>query len=124
MQHIDQLLREHDLYHKKSAIISSFKNSIRMEKVEVDEVDIPIGSSKLGGLPDLPDGMEFPKYKKGFLWFMGQFNLKEAKPHDKDNLLPESGILYCFMMLMSNLGALKRMKGVLEFYTSMVISGN
>ncbi|MDQ0200767.1 YwqG family protein [Neobacillus ginsengisoli] len=96
MQQIDQLLREHELYHKKSAIISSLKNSIRMVKVGVDEKAIPIGSSKLGGLPDMPDEMEFPRYEKGYLWFIGQVNLKEAKPYDKDNLLPDSGILYLF----------------------------
>jgi uncharacterized protein YwqG len=96
MQHIDKLLHEHELYHKRSEIISSLKNSIRLEKVEVDEDAIPIGSSKLGGLPDLPDEMEFPRYEKGVLCFMGQINLKEAKPYDKDNLFPESGILYLF----------------------------
>lgn len=96
MQNIDKLLHEHELFHKKTEIISSMKNSIRMEKVEVDEKLIPIGTSKIGGLPDLPDGLEFPRYEKGYLWFMCQVNLKEAKPFDKDNLLPNSGILYLF----------------------------
>lgn len=61
MQHIDILLREHDLYHKKTAIISALKSSIKIEKTKIDADDIPVGSSKLGGLPDLPDEMEFPK---------------------------------------------------------------
>ncbi|MCM2535854.1 YwqG family protein [Neobacillus pocheonensis] len=95
-QQIDQLLREHELYHKKSLIISSLKNSIRIAKIGVDDEVIPIGSSKLGGLPDMPDEMEFPRYKKGYLWFIGQFNLTEAKPFDKDHLLPDRGILYLF----------------------------
>jgi uncharacterized protein YwqG len=30
------------------------------------------------------------------LWFLAQFNLQEVKPFDKDNLLPDSGILYLF----------------------------
>lgn len=96
MDKFDQLLRKHDLYHKKSEIISSLKNSIHLKKVAVDEDDLNIGSSKLGGHPDMPDGMGFPRYEKGYLWFIGQFNLAEAKAYDKDNLLPDRGILYLF----------------------------
>ncbi|MEK4027456.1 YwqG family protein [Pseudobacillus sp. FSL P4-0506] len=96
MQRIDHLLREHKLSHKKSAIMTSLRNSIGIEKKAIKEEEIPIGTSKLGGLPDMPDGMEFPSYENGYLWFIGQFNLKEAKPYDKDNLLPEKGILYLF----------------------------
>jgi len=96
MQNIEKLLHEHELYHKKTEIISSMKNSIRMKKIKIDEEDIPIGTSKFGGLPDLPDEMEFPQYEKGSLWFIGQFNLEEIKTFDKDDLLPERGILYLF----------------------------
>ncbi|MBS4214018.1 MULTISPECIES: YwqG family protein [Neobacillus] len=96
MQHIDNLLREHELYHKKADIISALKNSIKIEKIKVNQEYIPIGSSKLGGLPDMPDEMEFPKYDNGYLTFIGQFKLKEMKPYDKDGLLPNSGILYLF----------------------------
>lgn len=96
MQHIDNLLREHGLYHKKADIISALKNSIKIEKIKVNQEYIPIGSSKLGGLPDMPDEMEFPKYDNGYLTFIGQFKLKEMKPYDKDGLLPNSGILYLF----------------------------
>ncbi|MGC8227539.1 YwqG family protein [Pseudobacillus badius] len=96
MTNLDHLLHKHELYHKKPAILSALKHSIGMEKVKMDEEDIPIGSSKLGGLPDMPDSMEFPRYENGHLSLLGQFNLKEAKPYDKDQLLPENGILYLF----------------------------
>jgi len=96
MQHINELLREFDLTHKKTSVTAEFKNSIRLNKIKTDETDIPLGSSKIGGSPDLPAGWEFPCYEDNYLTFMLQVNLSEAKPYDIDNLLPESGILYLF----------------------------
>lgn len=96
LQNIDQLLREHELSHKKSEILLALKNSIQLKKEKVNEEELPIGSSKFGGLPDMPDGMAFPRYEKGYLWFIGQFNLAEAKKYDKDNLFPDKGIFYLF----------------------------
>ncbi|TYS67675.1 DUF1963 domain-containing protein [Sutcliffiella horikoshii] len=96
MQKVDQLLSEHDLAHHKSAIMASFKSAIKLNKTNKDETDIPVGSSKIGGSPDLPVGWEFPRYEDDYLTFMLQVNLSEAKPYDKDNLLPESGIMYLF----------------------------
>ncbi|MCM3618465.1 YwqG family protein [Sutcliffiella horikoshii] len=100
MQKIEQLLNEHDLSHHKSAIIANLKNSIKLNKIKIDENDIQLGSSKIGGSPDLPAGWEFPRYEDDYLTFMLQVNLSEAKPYDKDNLLPESGILYLFYEVM------------------------
>jgi uncharacterized protein YwqG len=96
MQNIDKLLKEYDLFHKKENIINSSKTSIGVRKLSVDDLDIPIGSSKLGGLPDLPPTFTYPKYHNGYLTFLAQFNLEEIKPFDEDNLLPEKGILYFF----------------------------
>ena len=100
MQKIEQLLNEHDLSHHKSAIIANFKNSIKLNKIKIEENDIQLGSSKIGGSPDLPAGWEFPRYEDDYLTFMLQVNLSEAKLYDKDNLLPESGILYLFYEVM------------------------
>ncbi|MGD7054221.1 YwqG family protein [Sutcliffiella horikoshii] len=96
MQKIDQLLDEHDLSHHKSAIMDSFKSAIKLNKINKDETDILVGSSKIGGSPDLPAGWEFPRYEDNYLTFILQVNLSEAKPYDKDNLLPVSGMLYLF----------------------------
>ncbi|WP_237664912.1 YwqG family protein [Sutcliffiella horikoshii] len=96
MQRIEQLLNEHDLSQHKSAIITNFKNSTKLTKINIAENDIPLGTSKIGGSPDLPAGWEFPSYEDDYLTFMLQVNLSEAKPYDKDNLLPERGILYLF----------------------------
>ncbi len=55
-----------------------------------------IGASRLGGLPDLPDGAEWPRWKKGPLSFIAQIRLSEVAPHDSERLLPDSGMLYFF----------------------------
>lgn len=44
----------------------------------------------------MPEGWEFPSYKENYLTFLVQINLTEVKEYDKDNLLPEQGMLYLF----------------------------
>ncbi|MDM5333887.1 YwqG family protein [Ureibacillus composti] len=96
MKDLQLLLNEYGLLHKESDILNAAKQSIKMIKEKVKEEEIPIGSSKLGGLPDLPQDWEFPKYKNGFHSFLGQLNLQEVKPFDVENILPSRGILYIF----------------------------
>lgn len=66
--------------------------------------------TKIGGKPDLPADFEWPYYEsedyRGInanrpLSFMAQINFAEIKPYDKENLLPENGMLYFFYELMS-----------------------
>ncbi|CAH2717328.1 hypothetical protein BACCIP111895_04520 [Neobacillus rhizosphaerae] len=96
MGNFDQLLEEFDLLHKKKEISQAMKSAIGIRAMQESEENIPIGTSKLGGLPDLPPHFEFPKYHHGYLSFLGQINLSEAKPFDVDHILPDQGILYFF----------------------------
>ncbi|MGG3798683.1 YwqG family protein [Metabacillus fastidiosus] len=100
MQNIDQYLEEYDLLHMKEEILKIAASSIGIVKENVSEDDIPVGSSKFGGLPDLPSNFSFPVYNDGYLTFLVQLNLEEAKPFDKNNLLPNKGILYFFYDIM------------------------
>ena len=50
----------------------------------------------MGGLPDLPLSVSWPETGGKPLGFLGQLNLSETKPFDKDDLLPASGLLYFF----------------------------
>jgi uncharacterized protein YwqG len=66
-----------------------------------DENIIPIGNSKIGGRPDLPQHMGWvtvdkTKEEKGSLPFIAQFKLEDIKPYDEENILPDTGILYFF----------------------------
>jgi uncharacterized protein YwqG len=54
---------------------------------------MPLGTSKLGGLPDLPAGLAWPKWKTDHLTFVGQVNLAELPASD---LLPKVGMLSFF----------------------------
>ena len=58
---------------------------------------LPVGSSKLGGLPDLGD-LGWPRDGEGEpLLFVAQFDLAELAPYDEDHLLPSRGLLSFFL---------------------------
>ena len=81
------------------------KNAIRLEFKMDNKEEIPIGSSKFGGKPDLPKGFEWFYFsgedtdgvtKERPLNFLAQINCAEIRQYDKDGLLPLKGILYFF----------------------------
>ncbi len=96
MMNIDATLEQFNLLHKKDALLKIAASSIGITKEKADEMDIQIGSSKFGGMPDLPTNLSFPKYENGYLSFLAQINLSESKLYNKQNQLPETGILYFF----------------------------
>lgn len=69
------------------------------------EGKIAVGKSKIGGKPHVSQNFVWPYFeskdydgivKNRPLAFLAQFNLAEVKPFDKDNLLPDKGMLYFF----------------------------
>ncbi|MDQ3928497.1 MAG: YwqG family protein, partial [Chloroflexota bacterium] len=73
------------------------RNSIRLKTRKAkNEASPPIGTSKLGGLPDLPEDAEWPEWNGEPLAFIAQINLEEAAPYDLEHLLPMTGMLYFF----------------------------
>jgi len=70
--------------------------SIRLKATRVTEDKITTGSSKLGGTPDLPEGMAWPECNGVPMALLAQVNLKEVALYDLDGQLPQSGILYFF----------------------------
>lgn len=96
MEHLQTLLQKYGLLHKETAIVKATRPSIKIIKNKLEEEQIPLGTSKIGGLPDMPEDWEFPTYNDRSLSFLGQFNLQEVKPYDVDNHFPGSGILYVF----------------------------
>lgn len=59
-----------------------------------------IGESKMGGVPDLPLGMKWPKIETEYLTFLGQFNLEDFAKFPSIEL-PKKGYLYFFAELYS-----------------------
>ncbi|HVT11206.1 MAG TPA: YwqG family protein [Fimbriimonadaceae bacterium] len=56
----------------------------------------PAGRTKLGGLPDLPEGMEWPTLKGNPLAFVAQIDLEALSGSTGTQALPEDGLLLFF----------------------------
>lgn len=57
---------------------------------------LPPGASRLGGQPDLPPTLDWPRGPSGPLHFIAQINFADCRPQDRDGLLPAGGWLYLF----------------------------
>lgn len=76
---------------------SHLRNEILAKPVTVNEDELTLGQSKIGGQPDLPKNIEWFKEDNGKrLSFIGQINLSEVTEFDKSKSLPSQGILYFF----------------------------
>ncbi|TGK38358.1 DUF1963 domain-containing protein [Leptospira gomenensis] len=65
---------------------------IDIDEKETPEKKIPIGASKMKGLPHLPNAKFWPKET----YFFAQLNFAEFKKYDIEDLFPDEGILYIF----------------------------
>ncbi len=72
------------------------KSSIRISLQPCEESELPLGKSKIGGLPDLPENTAWFTHDGKPLSFVAQLNFAETKPYDAEGKLPASGILYFF----------------------------
>ena len=95
---IRSILEAHGLSEYTAEIEAAVKDSIHIELSAAREEDIPLGASKAGGLPDLPDGAEWFRHKNENvpLSFVCQINFAETAPYDRAHNLPDRGILYFF----------------------------
>jgi uncharacterized protein YwqG len=55
-----------------------------------------LGTTRFGGRPDLPDGVNWPDGPDGPLAFLGQVALAEVAPLDVDRVLPPAGTVWFF----------------------------
>lgn len=96
---LDKLIEENGLEECKEYLYESARSSIQLSLLG-EETYEKIGNSRIVGYPDLPRDMEWPRTEDGErMTFIAQLNLKDIKPLDKEDLLPETGILYFFMGL-------------------------
>jgi len=82
----------------QQTVLATAKPAIRLRTEPTNEHEIAIGSSKIGGLPDLPAHVEWPlsKYDNQPLSFVAQIRLQEIKVWDVSDMLPKDGIVYFF----------------------------
>lgn len=95
---VKTVLESHGLAEYTTEIEAAVKEAIHIELSAAHEEGIPLGASKMGGLPDLPDGIEWFRHKKTNtpLSFICQINFAETAPYDQAHKLPDHGILYFF----------------------------
>lgn len=62
-----------------------------------DEDTLPLGTTKIGGSPDLPIGYEWPRNGESSMAFIAQINLANVAPYNVERLLPRFGMLYFFL---------------------------
>ncbi|NLG81599.1 MAG: DUF1963 domain-containing protein [Bacilli bacterium] len=72
------------------------KQAIYLDLVKINEENIPIGASKIGGHPDIFLGFHWPSNGDVLLAFLAQINLKEISNLHDGSLLPRTGHLYFF----------------------------
>ncbi len=82
----------------REAIRQSLLPSVRLEVRAAGRAEPGIGRSRVGGLPDLPAGLSWPRRIPGGapLSFLAQFNLAEVAPYDPEGRLPRQGMLWFF----------------------------
>jgi uncharacterized protein YwqG len=94
MNPIEQI-RSSALAHHAETLERLLKPAIRIWHAP-SETPAPIGVSKLGGDPDLPPDFIWSEWNGTPMAFLAQFRLDELAPHDIENLLPPTGMLYFF----------------------------
>ncbi len=93
---VETLIREAGLEDHMQELFECVYPSVRLFTERVREDEIPPGSSKIGGRPDVPAGFRWPRDETGeYLSFICQLNGRElaALPVDP---LPRDGMLYFF----------------------------
>lgn len=89
-------LRKLSLSVPPDALVAHVRPAIALEAGAARK-KLPVGSSKLGGCPDLPPGMAWPKKGGVHLAHLAQLDLADLAPHDAAGVLPREGHLYFFL---------------------------
>lgn len=92
---LDKLIEKHRLTPYKDLIKEELYSCVAVTPERSDR--LPVGASKMGGIPDLPRDWTTPEYHGRQLNFIAQINLKEIPAGIKArNHLPPFGLLYFF----------------------------
>lgn len=90
----DAMVQTLGLARRREQILATKKSSFVLKTSPLADGRATVGSSRIGGLPDLPKDIAWPQYKNGKpLAFLAQINLGEIP---SGSPLPESGILWFF----------------------------
>ncbi|MBB3112299.1 uncharacterized protein YwqG [Paenibacillus phyllosphaerae] len=95
-ERIVELITDSGLDRVKQSLIELLADSVRLNSEPCPDDEIGIGSSKLGGCPDLPVGVEWPTYGGRPLNLIAQLNLADVQPYEPAQRLPREGFLSFF----------------------------
>ncbi len=92
-----EAIHEKGLSHISEKLMQQSQASSRINThAVVDEEEIELGASKIGGAPHLPKGMNWIAREGVPLTFIAQINMRDTMPYDQQKLLPQTGIIYFF----------------------------
>lgn len=91
-----QKLEAAGLAQRADALLALVRPSIRLESQAVEEEQLPVGATKLGGCPDLPTANAWPGGEDGAQAFIAQVNFAEVQAFSGAELLPRAGLLSFF----------------------------
>ena len=72
------------------------RSAVRLSASVSADGDLPVGTSKLGGTPDWPEGSKWPSWKEAPLSFVAQIDLATLRDCPSCEVLPPSGLLSFF----------------------------
>ncbi|MDB5098509.1 MAG: hypothetical protein JWM80_2930 [Cyanobacteria bacterium RYN_339] len=90
------LIAHHGLGAQAGAVHRRLRTVLKLGRQLVPDGRIPMGASKLGGLPDLPHGVAWPRQDGVPLPFLAQFQLADLAGADWGKELPHVGRLAFF----------------------------
>jgi uncharacterized protein YwqG len=96
IQNLDHLIVKHHLTHADQEIRALACQSIRLLATPAGDSRLVVGSSRLGGQPDLPDGFMWPSVKEKPMSFIAQICLEDIAGFGPAQNLPSSGTLSFF----------------------------
>ena len=98
LEQMKEELYERGLSAYFDALAPFVKQAIRITLDAQEDRDLPLGVSKFGGLPDLPDGVQWFRTRQNDIpmSFIAQVNFAQVAPFDPEHKLPEEGMLYFF----------------------------
>lgn len=89
-------IREAGLGRVADALLSRTAPAIWLATQEAEEAVLGLGVTRIGGRPDLPDEVEWPRRQGRPLSFLGQLNLADVFGMVAADVLPAHGFLYFF----------------------------
>ncbi len=101
-QEIEQIVVKYFKGDTAQKLIDHLQPCIMVRFGQQDQIEI--GKSKLGGAPDLPEGMEYPVKNGEWCEFLCQINLEELKDFDLNAELPHHGLLSIFVQCFKDKG--------------------